>query len=181
MRDVLGEATEKYKVLIPKSTAYVGNATAGLYTHFTLKHFLGLPLGHIAAKLRKSIVDQGNREALEASHRDQRLGHYDHVLPPGTTMIPKIIIMSNWNKARFFETDFSAALVPGKSETSNRGGRRGRPTYYHTNGIFRRQSDWVSLAHMTNLVGRDAKGGYWVTASMPKESKERFMKSIVDG
>lgn len=181
MRDVLSEATEKYKVLIPKNTAYIGNATAGIFTPFTLKDFLGLPLGHVAAKLRKEIVEKGNREALEKTHRDQRLGRYDHILPPGTTMIPKTIIMSNWNKARFFETDFSAALVRGGSEESNGGGRRGRPTYYHTNGIFRRQSDWVSLAHMTNLVGKDAKGGYWVTASMPKESEERFMKSIVDG
>ncbi|EMD96738.1 hypothetical protein COCC4DRAFT_142432 [Bipolaris maydis ATCC 48331] len=181
MRDVLSEATGKYKVLIPKNTAYIGNATAALFSHFTLRSFLGLPLGHIAAKIRKDVVDQGNREALEAAHRNLRRGRYDHILPPGTTMIPKVIVMTNWNKARFFETDFSAALVHSGSEGSDEGKKRGRPTYCHTNGIFRRLSDWASLAHMTNVVGRDAKGGYWVTASMSKDSEERFMKVIVDG
>ncbi|EUC41978.1 hypothetical protein COCMIDRAFT_8384 [Bipolaris oryzae ATCC 44560] len=150
MRDVLSEDTEKYKALIPKGKAYVGNATAGLYTHIALKDFLELPIGHIAAKIRKSIVNQSSREAVEATHRAQRLGRFDHVLPPGTTMIPKIIIMTNWNKAKFFETDFSAALVHGASEAGKEG------------------------------VGKDAKGGYWLNSTMAKESEEKFLKSIAN-
>ena len=182
MRDVLSTSSSKYKVLIPRGTAFIGNAATGIVSPFSLKQFLDMPLGHIAARIRKDLVEQGNREAVEASQRASRIEQQTNMAPPDAQMAPAVFVVSNWAKAKLFEINFSAAVVP---RTDNQGGpvgkpTTGKPTYIHVYGTDKRASgSGVGPGGIGNCVGKDARGGYWLGGICSGGWAERFEKAVL--
>ncbi|CAN9107227.1 unnamed protein product [Alternaria sp. RS040] len=182
MRDVLSTSSTKYKVLIPRGTAFIGNAATGIVSPFSLKQFLDMPLGHIAARIRKDLVEQGNREAVEASQRASCIEQQTNMAPPDAQMAPAVFVVSNWAKAKLFEVNFSAAVV---SRTDNQGGpvgksTTGKPTYIHVYGTDKRASgSGVGPGGIGNCVGKDARGGYWLGGICSGGWAERFEKAVL--
>jgi hypothetical protein len=161
MRDLLSTSTGQYEALIPKGKAYVGNCVTGITSVFGMQQFLNMPLGHIAARLRKDIGVQGTREAVEASlRRPQARAH----VPENEDMAPTVFVVSNWSKGRFFDTDFSAAIV------GEGGSRTGKPSFIHAYGHHGKAATWTGLAGIT---GKDGEGNYWASISVHGVSEFR--------
>jgi hypothetical protein len=160
MRDLLSTSTDKHEALLPKGKAYVGNCATGISSLFEMQKFVTMPLGHIAAKLRKDLVVQGTREAVEASLRRsqpqaQMQGNED--------MAPAVFAVSNWSKGRFFDTDFSAAIV------GEGGSGTGKPSFIYVHGHMQAPS----FAGVSGITGKDGKGNYWASFSVQGGSEAR--------
>ncbi|KAH6873206.1 hypothetical protein BKA58DRAFT_162573 [Alternaria rosae] len=183
MRDVLSTSSSKYEALIPRGKAYVANCTAGIISPFSVQQFLSMPLGHIAARIRKDLVEQGTREAVEASQRASRSGQQKATPPADAQMAPVVFVFSNWAKAKLFETDFSAAVVSDKDDGDGSTIRptKGRPTYISVYGNDRRVNGLgKGPGGVGNCVGKDARGGYWFGAiSSAREFAEGFEKAVL--
>jgi hypothetical protein len=78
------------------------------------------------------------------------------------------MLFSNWTRARFFEVDFSPAVVPSrveerKIETDWPGTLSGRPVYYHSQSLMpgpRTNGNWL-------CINGNTKGDYWVHGYLP--------------
>jgi hypothetical protein len=159
IRDILRNTSPP---LLPKNGAYIHNCTIPIWSFFTLDEWLTLPLGHIAARLRSDLALQSSRAQIEARHALEAKGMGLYGAGDMT-----ITLLSNWSKARLFETDFSAAIVSGGSGT-------GKPSYIHT---FSTQ-DRFQLRNAANCCGRDADGNWWMGAVMRKEFVDEFSRQI---
>jgi hypothetical protein len=168
MRDVLSTASGGYSALIPRGKAYIGNCTTGIVSAFSMHQFLNLPFGHAAAKLRKDLVAQSSRKAVEASQRAQEQTQDITRSKEQNEVTPAVFVFTNWAKARLFETDFSAAIIGG-------GHGRGRPSYIHVYGTDVRGMTGSGIG---NCIGKDGKGNYWIGVILPREDVEAFDKAV---
>jgi hypothetical protein len=166
MRDVLSTASGGYSALIPKGKAYIGNCTTGIVSPFQIHQFLNLPLGHAAAKLRKDLVAQSSREAVEASQRAQKQTQDITRNEDENEMTPAVFVFTNWAKARLFETDFEAAVV---------GSEDGKPSYIHVYGTDVRGMPGSGVG---NCIGKDGEGNYWIGVILPRGDVEAFGKAL---
>jgi hypothetical protein len=165
MRDILRNTSPP---LLDKNAAYIHNCVTTAWSHFSVREFLSLPLGHVAARIRADLVLQSSREQLEAS---QKLA--------ATTSFPLfgsgnmvMFTMTNWVKAGLFQTDFSGAKVGGKGS--------GKPIYIHPYAHTRK----FMTRRCANVCGRDATGGYWVGALTRSEylgNMKREVERLVSG
>ncbi|KAI1358084.1 hypothetical protein F5Y08DRAFT_127794 [Xylaria arbuscula] len=154
--------------LLPGHSAYVANAVTGVFAMVTAKDILTKPLSFTATQVRRSIIEQGERSQLEARRAIDR----DSLARTGQPSLfgdsrMRVFVISNWTKARFFEFDFSAAVLkPGIPEDSpERHSRLGRPSYIqptdYSNGTF-------SLRNAFPVIGKDQFGNYWLKGSVRK-------------
>ncbi|KAI4859917.1 hypothetical protein F4820DRAFT_466218 [Hypoxylon rubiginosum] len=147
--------------LLPPTHAYVGNAVAGVYAFVAARDLFARPLGFAAAAVRRSIAEQGTRAQVEARAAVdlRRRGRSAVYGDPG--MAP--IMISNWSKARFFDTDFSAAVVarPG-TNLGRRSNKIGRPSYIQPNGLVA----GIPTRNSFPIVGKDAASNYWFEGTL---------------
>ncbi|KAJ4365926.1 hypothetical protein N0V83_008548 [Neocucurbitaria cava] len=109
MRDLLSTTSPQ---LLPRGKAYIANCAVGITSLFSQGELVGgggMPLGHVAARLRRDLVTQGTRTQVEAGQRAVRENGGGAVLYGTGDMA--MCVFTNWMKARLFETDFSAAIV----------------------------------------------------------------------
>ena len=184
LRDVLSKASGPYSVLIPKDKAYIGNATMGINSRFSLQEFLSMPLGHVAARIRKDLVEQGGREAVERSHRAARIEREMGAQREKQGVQPAVFVCSNWAKAGLFEVDFGGAVVSDVHDggemidTAN----RGKPEYIHVYGTDARGAGAGSgVGGVSCVVGRDRKGGYWLAGILAEELAGDFEEAVLGG
>ncbi|KAF2121943.1 hypothetical protein BDV96DRAFT_562679 [Lophiotrema nucula] len=158
--------------LLPKGVAYVSNAANAIHTFYSLQEVLELPLGYLAARIRKDLVIQGTRGQISAKervsqHTLEKTGQH----PLYGTGDMMLVTFSNWTKGKMYETDFRAAVV-------QEGGAKhevGKPSYVHSNGV----SETFPLRNAGCAVGKDLEGNYWVGGSARMgiwESIERAVK-----
>ncbi|KAI1340082.1 hypothetical protein F5Y15DRAFT_423498 [Xylariaceae sp. FL0016] len=165
MRSALASGDD---ALLPADRAYIGNAVAGAYAHVTVRELCGRPLAHAASRVRRAVVRQGTRAQIEARAAiDRGAAARGEVVAFGDVgMVP--VVVSNWSKARFFDTDFSAAVVRtgaggGGSEGAGETGRRlGRPVYIQPSGFVR----GLPIRNSFQIVGKDGRGDYWVAGTL---------------
>ncbi|KAI0595610.1 hypothetical protein F4775DRAFT_604863 [Biscogniauxia sp. FL1348] len=156
--------------MVPEGVAYVANAVWGVFARLTVGEAAGRPLWALAAAVRRSIAEYGTRAQLEARAAYLRArgadpsGMLDMYGDGGMVMVT----YSNWSKARFFETDFSAAIVDvdggsgGGSKPANY--RRGRPSYIQSCGFVQN----FSMRNAFPIIGKDNAGNYWWSGTLLK-------------
>ncbi|KAI1103614.1 hypothetical protein F4804DRAFT_333162 [Jackrogersella minutella] len=152
------------KDLLPPTHAYVGNAVAGVYAFVSMRELFTRPLGHTARAVRQSIAEQGTRQQVEASAAAERaaLRRGKVAMYGEQNMVP--VMVSNWSKARFFDTDFKAAVVRPGTDPSRRANKVGRPSYIQPNGLV----DGMPARNSFPVVGKDAAGNYWLAGTLKK-------------
>ncbi|KAI1077424.1 hypothetical protein F5B20DRAFT_572328 [Whalleya microplaca] len=150
--------------LLPSTHAYVGNAVAGAWAFLSTGDLYSKPLGYVASVIRRSIVEQGTREQVEARAAVDRISHMrrESTIYGDATMVP--LMFSNWSKAKFFDTNFSAAVVRPGIDPSKRVNKLGRPSYIQPNGIVSKMTTRNSFI----IVGKDAEGNYWVSGTLQR-------------
>ncbi|KAF1967301.1 hypothetical protein BU23DRAFT_592715 [Bimuria novae-zelandiae CBS 107.79] len=125
---------------------YIANCACAISSLFTMKDFIALPLGHIAARLRRS--KNGSVAPTLFSTRNISLSAF-----------------TNWAKARLFETDFSAAIVREATvrdavvKEVGSMGKRGRPVYIHPRSTA---GKGFSVRGSGSCVGVDGEGNVWL-------------------
>ncbi|KAI1774808.1 hypothetical protein F4818DRAFT_419008 [Hypoxylon cercidicola] len=155
MRSVLA------KDLLPPTHAYVGNAVAGVYAFISMRDLFARPLGFAAAAVRRSIAEQGTRAQVEARAAvELRLRRGRSAVYGDRGMAP--IMVSNWSKAGFFATDFSAAVVRPGLPSARRANRVGTPSYIQPNG----RVAGIPTRNSFPVVGKDAAGNYWLAGTL---------------
>ncbi|KAI1657779.1 hypothetical protein F4813DRAFT_73654 [Daldinia decipiens] len=158
MRSVLA------KDLLPQTHAYVGNAVAGVWAFVSMRDLFTRPLGYVAAAVRQSIAEQGTRAQVEARaaldlaawKRGKSAMYGDPVMVP--------VMISNWSKAKFFDTDFSAAVVRPGADPEKRANKIGRPSYIQPNGLI----NGMPTRNSFPIVGKDAAGNYWLSGTLQR-------------
>ncbi|KAI1479318.1 hypothetical protein F4774DRAFT_130713 [Daldinia eschscholtzii] len=158
MRSVLS------KDLLPQTHAYVGNAVAGVWAFVFMQDLFTKPLGYVAMAVRRSIAEQGTRAQVEARAAiDLAAGKRGKTALFGDpAMVPMMI--SNWSKAKFFDTDFSAAVVRPGADPEKRANKIGRPSYIQPNGLM----NGMPTRNSFPIVGKDAAGNYWLSGTLRK-------------
>ncbi|KAL7620439.1 hypothetical protein AAE478_009434 [Parahypoxylon ruwenzoriense] len=165
--NALGLRSVLAKDLLPPTSAYVGNAVGGVYAFVSMRDLFARPISHVASAVRRSIAEQGTREQIEARAAldGQALRRGKPAVFGDAKMTP--VMISNWSKAKFFETDFSAALVrpglPPDVAAKRANYRPGRPTYIQPNGLVDRR---LPTHGSFPIVGKDAAGNYWLSGTL---------------
>ncbi|KAI8192967.1 hypothetical protein KHU50_012950 [Colletotrichum sp. SAR 10_65] len=145
---------------LPPHRAYVGNAVTAVLAISSAKDILTNPLSYTAWAVRKAIIDQGSREQLEARIAAQKAIGFPLYGDGGMQMIT----VSNWSKAKFFEADFSAAVIKKGADSNTRPDRLGKPSFVMGDTI----SKGLSVRNASNVVGRDAHGNVWLGGVLRK-------------
>ncbi|KAI2472619.1 hypothetical protein F4781DRAFT_444982 [Annulohypoxylon bovei var. microspora] len=168
MRSVLA------KDLLPPTHAYVGNAVAGVYAFVSMHDLFTKPLGHTAAAVRRSIAEQGTRQQVEARAAvDLSAGKRGKTAVYGDSKMAPVMV-SNWSKAKFFETDFSAAVVRPGIDPARRANKIGRPSYIQPNGL----ADGIPTRNSFPIVGKDAAGNYWLSGTLKRGLWRRVQEEM---
>ncbi|KAJ9641331.1 hypothetical protein H2199_005301 [Coniosporium tulheliwenetii] len=98
---------------LPSAKAYISNAATEIYAFLTVRDFFTKPLSYAAYVVRRSMMEGGTRERVEAlaGMKRQCLAQTGHSWPIFGDASMKMMSYSNWTKGKYFETDFSAAIV----------------------------------------------------------------------
>ncbi|KAI5918060.1 hypothetical protein F4810DRAFT_726330 [Camillea tinctor] len=155
---------------LPADRAYVANAVWGVFTLFTVRELATQPLSALAGKVRHTIAEHGTREQLEARAAFLRSQGADmsSMLDMYGDAGMMLLTFSNWTKGRFFETDFSAAVVEkaGEGADSKKPANyhRGRPSYIQPCGYVQN----FSMRNSFPVIGKDNAGNYWLVGTLRK-------------
>jgi len=163
--------------MLPNDAAYVANCVTSVYTLIPAGDVANRPIGYVASKLRQTLKVQGTREQLEASialvQKSFAKTGYPAIFGDATM---QMIVVSNWSKAKFFEMDFSAAIVDSPSSSNEHSKTRGKPSYIQPIAY----SDY-SKRFAFNVSGKDNDGNYWLTGVLRKAAWDRFDKALKGG
>jgi hypothetical protein len=164
MRDLLRTTSPP---LLPKEGAYINNCASAIVSLFTAGDFLARPLGHIAAQIRKDLATQGTRAQIEAIQALSRANGGMALYGSGDMAL---CTMTNWGKAKLFETDFGAAVVGGKSQ-----GASAKPRLILANATT---SKGLMVRGSGNCVGTDPDGNIWMGTMVRKELMKGFTEAV---
>lgn len=152
------------KDMLPASSAYVGNAVAYVPAFMSARDVLIKPLGYVANAIRKALTELGTREQIEARLALDRTSQEE----TGNAALfgdpwMHMVVCTNWTKGKFYDVDFSAAVM---KEGDHLGGQKaGRPLYIQPHAFAK----GFSLISGFSIMGKDADGNYWLYGVLRKE------------
>lgn len=179
MRDLLSTSSDGYAPLLDKNCAHIANCASAISTLLKLGDFLTMPLGHVAAHIRRNLTIQGTRAQIEAAERLARPngGRYKGVFVG--TADTTLSAFTNWTKAKLFDMDFSAAIVReasnSKKKKDEEGSSRGKPVYIQPDPIKGRM---ILVRGSANCIGRDAQGNYWLGTALRSAYTENLERAV---
>lgn len=144
---------------LPSAKAFISNAATEIYTFLPARDIFTKPLSYAAHAVRCSMKEGGTREQVEALAAIKKQFMVKTGYPPifgDATM--EMISFSNWSKGKFFETDFSAAIVQEGRPLAARANKLGIPSYIQ----FDAWSQNFQLRNIFPIMGKDAAGNYWL-------------------
>lgn len=148
--------------LIPSDSSYVANALVLVPAFIPARDLLAKPLGHVAALIRAALQTLGTRDQVEACAALSR-----SAISRGGALLfgdawMQMVVCSNWSKGKFFETDFSGAVL--KDSTSLKG-HTGQPSYIQAYSF----AGGLSMINAFSILGKDAKGNIWLQGILRKQ------------
>ncbi|KAJ9655502.1 hypothetical protein H2201_008795, partial [Coniosporium apollinis] len=143
---------------LPSAKAYISNAATEIYAFLTVRDFFTKPLSYAAYVVRRSMMEGGTRERVEAlaGMKRQCLAQTGHSWPIFGDASMKMMSYSNWTKGKYFETDFSAAIVKEGLPRTTRAEKPGFASMVQ----FNAWSTKFDLRNLMPIIGKDAAGKY---------------------
>ena len=161
--------------IIPSNCAFVANAIFVAYMCLSTCRMLQEPLSFVASQLRRSLEQQRTRQQVEAlAALEKQTIERTSRLPVIGDSNSLIIACSNWHKGRFFNVDFSPAVVVAGVPLIERSNKLGRPSYINLTV----QSHNVPLRNIGVVIGKDADGNWWLQWSMRTEAWANIEKEF---
>lgn len=143
--------------LIAPQRPLLSNAVGVISTLIPARDMMDKSVGQIARFIRQSITEFRTKQQVEAWAALWRTAPWNTLpLFGNTTML--VASCTNWSKAKLFDIDLSAALVGCEKTDASPQQHSGRPVY------IQRRSSGVPLGNETAILGKDSRGGYWITA-----------------
>ncbi|KAL4914773.1 hypothetical protein BDW62DRAFT_219853 [Aspergillus aurantiobrunneus] len=161
---------------LPSAKAFVSNAATEIYTFLSVRDLFAKPLSYAAYAVRRSMMEGGTREQLEALQavKKHTLAKEGHTWPIFGNASMEMISYSNWTKSKYFETDFSAAIV---REGFPREARAEKPGFASM-VQFNAWSTKFNLRNIIPIMGKDAAGNYWLQGAMRDVVWKRIEKQL---
>ena len=148
---------------ISKNASFVTNATQPSFICLPTEQTVNQSISALASQVRHSLVQHRTKpevEAFYARHRTNSMNIRHTPIYCGSNGL--CFTWSNWNKARLFEVDFSAAVITKEIPGAGRTHGHGRPSYINS-GLL---SSGCSLRNVGRIVGKDASGNWWLACNM---------------
>ncbi|KAI0593534.1 hypothetical protein F4775DRAFT_586736 [Biscogniauxia sp. FL1348] len=134
----------------PAKDPYFSNMFTILYTLLPAHDMINKPISYVASEIRRSIVEQGTREQVEAYFALQRQSP-GRMFPSFGDAGMHMMTLSNWGKANLYGHDFGPAAL------SKEEGAKGQfPSYIQTTQLP------FSFPEGFCTIGKDAKGNWWL-------------------
>lgn len=155
------------KEIIPLNSALIGNVTSVAYTFLSTRQTLQEPLSFVAYELRRSLIQQRRKEQIEAlANLQKRTIERTGQMPLIGDFNSLLIVCSNWHKVRFFELDFSPAVIVSGDSLIGRSNKLGKPSYIHPiSHVYP-----VPFRNCGIVIGKDADRNWWLSLSIAKEA-----------
>jgi hypothetical protein len=173
--NALGMRNALSKDLLPIDSAYVSNASISVMAFVSVTDIIAKPLSYVALKLREAIALQGTRAQIEAFTYNMRESLTKTGRAPlygNSSML--LVIFSNWSAGKFFEIDFSAAVLRPGLPLEKRSNALGRPSYIHAGGKIR----GFFGRNVFPIMGKDAAGNYWLSGPARAEAWPQIEKAL---
>ncbi|KAE8157211.1 hypothetical protein BDV40DRAFT_308887 [Aspergillus tamarii] len=153
---------------------FIGNAFFNSYTvHKASEVLEDNNLAHLACKNRQALVEHRTKEQVQAMTAIQRESIMQ--IPPlvGDSNL-LFMTHTNQHKARYFETDFSAAVVAPGMPLSERPHALGRPSYINDIEHCR----LYPTRNVCRVIGKDAAGDWWLLFKTRSEAWPSIHKQL---
>lgn len=163
---------------LPAGKAYISNAATEIYTFWSVKDFFTKPLSACAWAIRCSMMEGGRYDQVEALAAIKK-GDGDAWPQFGDSSM-ELMSYSNWTKGKYFDTDFSAAMV---KEGSSKIGRVEKPGYASM-VQFNAWTEGFDLRNLMPIMGKDAGGNYWLQGPLREavwDSIDKQLKASIGG
>lgn len=149
--------------LLPPGRPLLSNALTYPTILHPAREICGRPLSWLAREFRRAIVEQASRSQVEAYAAMQRELDPFMRMPVlcGDSSI-YVLFLTNWQKARLFDLDFSAAAARPRPES-----KPVRASYVHGSQDPCYLDAWP-------ISGKDADGNYWISGCRSKGLWGRF-------
>ncbi|KAJ3549630.1 hypothetical protein NM208_g405 [Fusarium decemcellulare] len=163
----------------PNEGVYIQNATFAYWTIFPAGHMAinrDKALGPVALAMRKALEEQTTEASIHTlAHLSRESLEFCGVTPLFGDTSSFMISMTNWTKARLFETpDFGPAIIVSSKQSSqgssanreqSRSVTKGYPVYYHVQGV----SPNNMLERNGAFIVGTPQGDYWINSCFPPE------------
>jgi hypothetical protein len=163
--------------LATDGAVFTSNANCSTNTLITSGELARISVGDLAFRLRQDLQRQRTPEqarhliAWQIESKDQ----YNR-LPLVGSWNQIMLAWSNWHRAKFFDLDFSAAVVRPGTPLESRPNKLGQPSLILPNG----HTNGMSIRNAGPLVGRDPNGDWWLQFVLRADAwtqvEEQFQK-----
>ncbi|KAJ5447453.1 hypothetical protein N7445_002274 [Penicillium cf. griseofulvum] len=138
------------------ATGLVGNSFFYSYTLLvTSKILQDINLKYVAITNRKALMEHRTKQQVEAMTAIQR-GNFMRAAPVVGDSKMLFMVATNQHKARYFETDWSAAVITPGVPLSGRPHALGRPSYINDIEYCR----GYPTRNVVRIIGKDAAGDW---------------------
>jgi hypothetical protein len=179
VNNALNLRTSTHDSFEPNENVYLGNALCMSPTFLKGSQISSEGLGQIALRIRHSLTQQRTTEQVEAmtALQMETMEKTGYLALVGD---PRMVLMScsNWNKARFYDVDFSPAILQASTQSNIGGqGSPGKPSY--VNGV---QHSANSFRNVLSVIGKDSAGSWWLTGVLRTDSwtKVKVQLDMID-
>lgn len=134
----------------------MGNSFFYSYTLLVARNILqDINLNYVASTNRKALVEHRTKQQVEAMTAIQR-GNFMRAAPVVGDFKMLFMAATNQHKARYFETDWSEAVIAPGVPLSGRPHALGRPSYINDIEYCR----GYPTRNIVRIIGKDA-AGHW--------------------
>ncbi|KAI5918155.1 hypothetical protein F4810DRAFT_603836 [Camillea tinctor] len=134
----------------PAKDPYLSNMFTILYTLLPAHEIINKPVSYLASEIRRSIVEQGTREQVEAYFALQRQSP-GRMFPSFGDAGMHMMTLSNWGKANLYGHDFGPAALAEEERAKGQ-----FPSYIQTTQLP------FSFPEGFCTIGQDAKENWWL-------------------
>jgi hypothetical protein len=153
---------------LSENTAFITNAILTSFTLLPSHQIMQQPLSFIASRTRSALTQQRTKPQVEALLAAQKSNLLKTGRPPlygDSSCLP--ICCTNCRRCRFFELDFSSAVVSSSSPLGDRQKLSGRPTSVIPNIHLKKG---FRLPNLGGIIGKDASGMWWLMWTLRSEA-----------
>lgn len=154
---------------------FIGNAFFYSYTLLVADQILqDTNLSYVASTNRKALVEHRTREQVQAMTAIQRASFAKAAPVVGDSGL-LFMACTNQHKARYFELDFSAAVLKPGVPLDQRPHALGRPSFINDIEHCRR----YPTRNVVRILGKDAAGDYWLLFKTRAEAWPEIHRQLV--